>query len=181
MVANYWHCPPKLHVFKMFHCGTFIFFYFLSLSLLNSLNLQLCYNNYFYSEHGRRGPRPPFRHHGPQPFPPFGPGGPHGPRMPPGGPMPRPPGPMMMGPPGPHPRGPLGPMMRGHMPGPHGPHGPVGMPGPMRPRFPPGELDGPHPWNDRGRVRRPMKQQLHRQPSKEGLKQKKNITSDKTK
>ena len=70
-----------------------------------------------YSEHGMRGPRPPFRHHGPHPFPPFGPGGPHGPRMPPGGPMPRPPGPMMMGPPGPHPRGPHGPMMRGHMPG----------------------------------------------------------------
>lgn len=150
---------------------------------MNSLSLHLC-NNYFYSEHGRRGPRPPFRHHGPQPFPPLGPGGPHGPRMPPGGPMPRPPGPMMMGPPGLHPRGPLGPMIRGHMPGPHGPHGPhgpMGMPGPMRPRFPPGELDGPPPWNDRGRGRRPMKQQLHRQPSKEGVKQKKTVTPDKTK
>lgn len=94
--------------------------------------------------------------------------------------MPRPPGPMMMGPPGPHLRGPLGPMMRGHMTGPHGPPGPMGMPGPMRPRLLPGELDGPPPWNDRGRGRRPMKQQLHRQPSKESLKPKK-VTPDKTK
>lgn len=118
-----------------------------------------------------RGPRPPFRHHGPHPIPPFGPGGPHGPRMPPGGPMPRPPGPMMMGPPGPHPRGPHGPMMRGPMPG---PPGPMGMPlGHMRPRMPPVDHDGPHMWGDRGRGRRPGKQQMQRQTSRESPKVKK--------
>lgn len=121
-----------------------------------------------------RGPRPPFRHHGPHPIPPFGPGGPHGPRMPPGGPMPRPPGPMMMGPPGPHPCGPHGPMMRGPMPGPPGPPGPMGMPlGHMRPRMPPVDHDGPHMWGDRGRGRRPGKQQMQRQTSRESPKVKK--------
>lgn len=129
-----------------------------------------------------RGPAPPFRHHGPHPFPPFGPGGPHGPRMPPGGPMPRPHGHMMMGPPGPHPRGPPGPMMRGHMPGPHGPPGPMGMPpGHMRPRMPMGEPDGPHMWGDRGRGRRPGKPVPQRQHSKEGPKESKAPVGDKAK